>query len=795
MTKIVTGSIPNLVNGISQQAPALRLATQGEVQENYYSTIVEGLKDRPPSEFVAKLLDSLPDGVFTHIIHRDRAERYVLVSDGTMVRVWDFDGNEVTVNAPEGYAYLAGTTVPAADLAALTVADYTFVCNRKKVTAMAATPLSPVRGKEALVNVLAGNYGKTYSILINGGTAGYYQAPDGDQASESTGVDTVYIATQLVAALTNRGFNDGTVWRSTRYGNAIHIERLDGGDFDIKAEDGYNGNAMKAVKERVQKFADLPSFGPDGFIAEITGDSGNQWEKYWVRFETGTAGPGIWRECPKPGLKLRLDGATMPHTLVREADGSFTFMSQTWDDRVCGDEEISPEPSFAGRSIADIFFHRNRLGFLCDENAVMSRNGSFFNFFRTTATAVLDDDPIDIGASHIKVSLLKHAVPFQDDLLLFSEQTQFKLAGNEMLTPKTVSIKPLTEYANDPEAKPLTLGTSVFFTAKRGAWEAMWEYMIDKQSATPTADEVTAHVPAYIPAGVYQIVGASNENIVVALTTGDPSALYVYRYYWSANQKLQAAWQRWRLAGSPHILNAQFVESDLYVVTRRPDGVFLERLRVQPNAFDEGLGFLVLLDQRVHTDKLPAPLYDAGTRTTTYTLPYAPAPDILAVTSPGGAGLAAVSLKVVGVNAAARTVTLSGDTQGSKMWFGRNYERRYRFSRFFLRQPSANGGSTTIQSGRLQLAQMTLSYNKCAYFRVEITPLGRQTYVQEVTGRSLGDALNVPGTVPLLTGKKTFALMSRNDRVTIDIVNDSWMPCSFINVEWVGRHSERVREL
>lgn len=796
MAKPVTGSIPNLVNGVSQQAPALRLPTQGQSQENFYSTIVEGLKDRPPSEFVAKLLSTLPDGVFTHIINRDQIERYIVVSDGTSVRVWGFDGAERTVHAPGGYGYLAGVVTPATDMAALTVADYTFMVNKKKVAAMATTPVEPVRGAEALYNVLAGNYGKTYNILINGGTAGTYTAPDGSSATQSPQVDTTYIAAALVTSLTANGFS-AYPWTCARYGNAVLVTRTDGGDFTTTVEDGYNGNAMKAAKSRVQKFSDLPSFGPNGINLEITGEPNNDFDNYWVKLDTSAAGIGVWRESVKPGTKLDIDNSTLPFTLIRNSDGSFNFQAATWDPRKCGDDQnISPDPSFIGTTISDVFFHRNRLGFLSDQNSILSRNGSFFDFFRTSATAVLDDDPIDVGASHTKVSILKHAVPFQKDLLLFSGETQFSLSANDMLTPKTVGVRPLTEYVNDELVRPLTLGTSVFFATKRGDWESMWEYAIDNQSGTPIANEVTSHVPSYIPAGAYKIAGTSNESVVCVLTTGDPTAFYVYKYYWSANQKLQAAWQRWTLAGSPTILNAEFIDSFLYVVVKRSDGVYLEKLRMQPNAFDTGLGFLVHLDQRVHTDQLSAPSYNSTTKLTTYTLPYTPSAATLAVTAPGGSSLAAIQVAVASINAGTNTVTLTGDTRTYKMWFGTPYERRYRFSRFFLKQQLPGGGTRTVQNGRLQLRAMSLAYDKAAYFRVEVTLEGHAApYVYTVTGRKLGDATNVLGTVPLLSGKKTIPLMARNDRVTVDIVNDSWMPSSFISVEWAGTHTEKAREL
>ena len=43
---LVSKSIPNFVNGVSQQPPSLRLESQGEVQENGLSDVVDGLKKK-----------------------------------------------------------------------------------------------------------------------------------------------------------------------------------------------------------------------------------------------------------------------------------------------------------------------------------------------------------------------------------------------------------------------------------------------------------------------------------------------------------------------------------------------------------------------------------------------------------------------------------------------------------------------------------------------------------------------------------------------------------------------------
>ena len=45
---LVSTTIPNLINGVSQQPYALRLSSQAERQVNGYSSVVEGLRSVPP---------------------------------------------------------------------------------------------------------------------------------------------------------------------------------------------------------------------------------------------------------------------------------------------------------------------------------------------------------------------------------------------------------------------------------------------------------------------------------------------------------------------------------------------------------------------------------------------------------------------------------------------------------------------------------------------------------------------------------------------------------------------------
>ena len=107
---LVDGNIPNLIGGVSQQPAALRLPSQLELQENCYSSVVEGLKDRPPLEHIAKVFTGAIGSAFTHMLNRDTAERYEMIIRQNSIKVFGIDGVEKTVNTPDGVGYLNEAT-------------------------------------------------------------------------------------------------------------------------------------------------------------------------------------------------------------------------------------------------------------------------------------------------------------------------------------------------------------------------------------------------------------------------------------------------------------------------------------------------------------------------------------------------------------------------------------------------------------------------------------------------------------------------------------------------------------
>lgn len=608
---LVSKNIPNLINGVSQQPPALRLASQAEAQENGFSDIVDGLKKRPPTQFKNKLKKTNPTGTtflsateinrsHFHTYKRSTSEQYTVVTDPVVPKMyvydidgslryesgvasWNATGTQIITNSDNTAiaAYLGTNAIDSTRVTATSVADYTFFVNKDKVVAKDTSTPSNVRPHEAIIYMKVMNYGKDYrwrvsrdndpltaaddtwsgaygqvTTLDGGGGNAHYEVQGlktGNFFDITAGGSTVsgnILGNQVVladSALTAQGLT-----KKRESGNpfvVIETTQANDADFKIKVDDDNGGNDLFGFKDRCKNFISLPQYCVDGFTIQVNGDNQKKEDDFYVTYE-GSNTAGTWKECAAPSrpntpVYHTFDTATMPHTLSQNADLSFTFNSSTWDERKCGDEDTNPFPSFVGSKINDVFFHRNRLGFLADENVIFSEASSYFNFFRVTVRSLLDTAPIDLAVSQNEVSILKAAVPAQDDLILFSDLTQFTLSADSLLTPSEVIVDQSTKYECDLTSTPVGAGTSVFFTTKSGDYSGVREFFTKDDSENKDAPSITSHVPEYLNGTVRQMIASSNEDMLVCLTETNKKECYVYKWYNSSQERIQSSWSKW----------------------------------------------------------------------------------------------------------------------------------------------------------------------------------------------------------------------------------------------------------
>ena len=780
---MISSAIPNLIQGVSQQSPTLRLSSQAELQVNAFPSLVEGLQKRPPLEYVAKISDSETTGSFTHLINRDVNERYfIFINASNQVSIYDLAGNQKTVAYPNGTAYLNSTT-PAADFRAVTVADYTFIVNSTQTTAMetALTPLYPFTG---LIAVKQGDYNQRFTVFLDGVEAANITTSATDQVQTRTDDIATRLATAIDGQSNFTARADGSTVVITKAGNAT---------FDMATYDSLADQGLSPTSGTVQRFDDLPETAPEGYIAHIQGDQTNDFDDYYVKFVSdngsqSSVGQGTWIEWVKPGITYEVDAATMPHLLIRQADGSFTFEEADWGDRAVGDLSSVPDPSFIDRKISDVFFFQNRLGVLSDENVVMSRTSEYFDFFATTARTLLDNDPIDVAASHTKVSTLKHAIPFDRKLLLFSDQTQFILKGADFITPKNTSISQTTEYEASTTSKPASAGSVVYFPAKRGGFTSVREYYVIDDTDRSDAQDITSHVAKYVPDGVYKMEASTAENALVCLTSQDTSSMYIYKYHIAGREKVQSAWIKYTLSGC-EILSVEFIESSLYVVANKAGKTVLFQIHFDAGRFDVNQLYVTRLDGRM-TEAQVTKTYSSAANQTTITTPFA-------LTSPvvvrRGASQGVV---LPTVSSSSTTVVIAGDHTATEFYIGERYTMTYEFSQPTLKEPTAGGGRVAITGGRLQIKHWLLRYQDSGDFVVKVQQRTSSTSLDYVfTGRVIGSGASTLGSTTLSSGDFRFPVMSKAENIRITIESASHLPCQFLSAEWEGQMHLRSRRV
>lgn len=783
---MISSAIPNLVQGISQQSPSLRLSSQAERQENAFPSLVEGLQKRPPLEYVSTMRNANTIGSFSHLINRDLNERYfVFINASNDISIYDLDGTERTVTYPNGVNYLNSSN-PTTDFRAVTVADYTFIVNSSQTAQMSAalTPLFPYTG---LISVKQSDYSQRFTVYLDGAIAADITTSTTDQVETRT----TDVAKRLKQAInTISGFTaraDGSTVIITKAGNAA---------FDLATYDSLGDTGLSATVGTVQRFDELPNKAPNGYIAQVQGDQTNDFDDYYVKFvsQNGSQtklGEGIWVEYAKPEITYELDATTMPHLLIRQSDGSFTFEQADWGDRAVGDENSVPTPTFVGNTITDIFFFQNRLGFLSGENVNMSRTSAYFDFFATTARTLLDDDPIDVAASHTKVSLLKHAIPFDRKLLLFSDQTQFILKGGDFITPKNTSISQTTEYEASTTAQPAAAGNVVYFPANRGGFTAIREYYVIDDAGRSDAGDVTAHVAKYVPDGVYSMTASTTENCLACLSTEEPNTMYLYKWHWAGKEKVQSAWFKYTFTGLD-ILNAEFIESALFVVGNKSGKTILSKIQFDAGRTDPNQEYVTRLDFRVDETDCSV-TYDASTQQSTIVTPHNLSSPI--VVSRGVTS--GTVLQATGSN----NLVVSGDVSSSEFYVGEPYMMTYEFSEPTLKEPTGNGGRSSITGGRLQIKHWLLRYQDSGDFTVKVEPLFRPLIQYglggtfDYTGRVIGGGANVLNSTILASGEFRFPVMSKADRLRVIIESDSHLPCQFLAAEWEGNMHLRSRRV
>tara|TARA_B100000700_G_C15046748_1_gene858316 strand:- start:855 stop:3344 length:2490 start_codon:yes stop_codon:yes gene_type:complete len=822
---LISTSIPNLNGGVSQQPSAQRLTNQCEAQENAIPMVVGGLIKRPPSNHVSELKTYGTDGTdgasldlsnaFVHTVQRDASEKFFITLKGDdNVYINGIDGSPKEVHKNFTTVGCFNSSNPKKDFRAVTVGDTTFVLNTSLTVSTTGTTPSSTATYEALVWVRS--TGVKFSITVTAaGNVGDYGPP-----SDTNPPSTSDIAAHLESDLDGGNADGQGALTAESKGSVLYITRAV--DFEVTAEDSLGQNGHKVIKGKVNKFSDLPPIAKHGMIVKVEGDPEEEVDDYYVQFEvndsgasSGDMGTGIWVEAAKPGIVKSFNHNSMPHIIVRQADGSYVvkpadgqdpstgnytgtgavdWSIYKWSDREAGSDLTNPLPSFVDQKITGMSFFKNRLAFISGENCILSETGFVFNFFRTTSTFLLDTEVIDVGVGGTEVNLLGTLAPFSDRLILFSESTQFALQGDGILSPNTASITAVTNYDVLTDVTPKPAGSALFFGFNRGSFSGVREYFkTNETDINFDAVEVTSQAPKYIEGDIRKMVVSTSEDLVVVLSQTKAGAsynatnnLFVYKYFNGSEGRIQSAWFKFTF-DNLSILDVEFIDQSLYMIVKRGSKTFLERVDIQTGLVDEGADYTTLLDRRVKITGDGAESPAAGY---TITLPYDIVDgDTVQVCDSTG------EVRTI-ASQTANTITLEEEFSATEVFYvGTSYTMRYELTPPVLKRPKPGGGTEMIAVGRHQLRYMTVVFDDTAFFKVRFsTKAGGGQYTDPVeypfSGRYLSSG-GFLGAVPSETGDFRFPMFSESDTVKIEILNDSPLPSNIQSLEFEAFYTSR----
>lgn len=604
----VQGSLGRQIQGISQQPPAVRLQGQCTDMVNMVPDVVDGTKSRMGTVHIARLMDAATDDMALHHYRRgdDNEEYFFFLKKGAVPEIYDKAGNRCPLSSRDApMTYLSEVQNPREDVQFMTIADVTFMLNRRKVV-KARQDKAPEVGSTAIVFCAYGQYGTNYSISLDGTTVASFKTPDGSSAEQVEQIRTGVIASNLYASIQQHALITGGTYSVQLEDTCIYITRNDGSkDFTVSTTDGAKGKDLVAIKYKVSSTDLLPSHAPAGYKVQVWPTGSKPESRYWLQAEPKEGNLVTWKETVAAGAQLGFDKSTMPYIIERTSIvngiAQFTIRQGDWEDRKVGDDLTNPMPSFIDdevpQTIGGMFMVQNRFCVTAGEAVIMTRTSRFFDFFRYTVLSSLDTDPIDIFSDASEVYQLKHAITLDGDTVLFSDNSQFILPGDKALTKDNALLRPTTAFEVNNHVRPVATGESVMFATSEGAYSGVREFYTDSYTDTKKAQPITSHVNRLLEGNIISMIASSNINRLIVLTDKNRNVAYVYDWLWQGTERVQAAWHKWVWPSDARLCGMFYSSETLYVIIERGTyGVFLEKM-------DMGDALEYHLDDRIRLDR------------------------------------------------------------------------------------------------------------------------------------------------------------------------------------------------
>jgi len=537
----------------------------------------------------------------------------------------------------------------------------------------------------------------------------------------------------------------------------------------------------------VNTLAELPAANtlPTGAIYRINGIDGAS-DDYVIKWDGQT-----WTETVLPGIKTDFDTSTLPYILTRTSLNTFSFAPAPWTSRISGIDGTtgtSRRPSFVAQKISNLFFYKNRLGFLSEDNVIMSQPLEFFNFWRNSSLTTTDADPIDLTASSLDDVSLFAVQPMIQGLVLFGTREQFVMtAGNTgVLTPSTASISSISQHEINKLVEPVLLRDKIYFTARANSYSRVMSMLTQGDDNSPLVEDVSKIVTTWLPNNLNRII-SSNQNNFIGMFDNTKNYIYFLKSLSNDSQRPLNTWFKWEMSGK---VIACFMEQDAVQIAVSANGkVNMLTAYINPNIdsplvqSNDGVLTNPSLDY-MHT---PTKSYNASTGLTTLTS---------SSVDPLNSEWSPVAIETYTGNSANgkfyrltkvtnTTYTTDENLTNTTVQLGFTFPYSVNLPKIYFRTGESSDFTASLTISRIKFAM-----GKTGAIGFELKPRGSKDFIDvgevEQSNWYLLDAAPIDDERMF-----TLPIHQRNDNFDVRLTSDSPYPVSLLSMTWEGQYSPR----
>lgn len=771
MANSLEGTIPSLLQGVSQQIPRERKPGQLGSQVNMLADPVTSIRRRPGAVLLNNatgITAPLSGQLFTSYVERGTDGRHLVINTATGDWYLLAKNTGTVVNSGNS-AYLRAS-LGAVSIQTASVGGLTYILNTEQ------RPVNVINNgtkqnpqSTGFFTILSGSFSKVYEVSVNGITVSY-KTPDASTPNPETSTPA-YIAGSLRGLLAAQGFTvaqvGSTVFVQTP--NAIcTVIQLAGTTFAI-------GSNQSRVSQESDLPANMPASANGALCAVGTAGSDATWYQYNSSIRT-------WEETGSYGSVSSI--TNMPLELAADDN----IIAREFEGRLAGDDATNTSPYFVGNGyLTGIAAFQGRLVLLSGAGISLSASGLYQRFYRSTVTSLLDTDRIDIASASAQDSVFRTALQFNRDLVVFGDSMQAVVPGGGALTPSNASVSLTSEFSCDSRVVPIVAGQTVLYPNRRNsAYAGVLEFVPSPYTSSQyTSTDATVHLPRYIPGRIMKMSLSSVTNIGFIQYSGNRNALLVHEYLWDNEGKSQAAWHQWTF--QQEVLSVHSQSEVMYLFTRNPSSG-----QVQVQTIDPREGFVA--------DGL-------------YDVPYVDAR--LAVTVAGGEFTVPEHLRggdYMSQLALAYTEasTLAADSVGVKSYDGNVgtvvrgvpdglYYCGFRIpSQFTITPPMIKDqNDNLVGSGHVRLLRLDAAARKSGVFFVQVQDTARGVNNNdEYSGLILNSQELAPDLTPRYDlGNVIIPCRTNSDTTEVTFSTNDTLEMNILDISYILRYNQRRRRI